>query len=509
MSADRPVLTVERLCKSFNRQRVLIDVDLDVRPGEVHALLGANGSGKSTLIKVVAGFHEADGGRILLDGTDITGHASHEVADHGVRFVHQDGGLIAALTVAENLMLTERPPTNKLRLVDRRRERETTLEMLGRLNIRIEPDLPVAMLRPVERAAVSIARAVAHTERLRLLVLDGPTAALPTPEVAVLFELVGEVVRRGASVLYVTHRLDEVLEHADRATVLRDGRRVATEQVADLDSAALAALIVGPDDRRPPPPDPVNHAPIELSTGLRVNRLRSRFLDGISFEVAAGEVLGIAGLNGSGRDEVTAVLSGLTGSFESLQVGDRPQVTRIDPRRAVDLGLVLVPGNRQLGSAVFEFTVQENIGITRLEAHRRFGLLDTRRERRLAEVWMDKLDIRPRQPDKLLRELSGGNQQKAILAKWLAAYPTVVMMDEPTAGVDISSRQSIYEVVRANAATGLSFIVCSSDEHDLVGMADRVLVLSGGRIVDELRGAEITEHVLATRLAEATARTPA
>jgi ribose transport system ATP-binding protein len=522
-----PVLVVERLSKSFHHQPVLREVDLDVRPGEVHALLGANGSGKSTLIKVVAGIHTADSGIVIVDGQRVTREGPTELARRGVRFVHQDGGLVAPLTVAENLLLGHECPTTPWGTVDRRAERALVAELLGRMHVRLDPDQPVATLRAVERTAVSIGRALAHAEDLRLLVLDEPTAALPATEVATLFGLVERVVGAGAAVLYVTHRLDEVLAHADRATVLRDGRRVATEEVRDLDASTLARLIVGPergDAREPtpgqepppgaeptrasgPPPAAGGRAPAPPRTALAVTGMRSAQLVDVSLSVAPGEVLGVAGLNGSGRDEVASVLCGLAGGFRALRLGDGPVLTAIAPHEAVRRGLALVPGNRRPGSAVREFTLRENLGITSLRRHRRRGLLDVRRERRLVERWIAELDIRPPDPDKLFAELSGGNQQKVILAKWLAVEPSVVVLDEPTAGVDVAARQSIYDIVRSvSSGRGVAFVVCSADDQDHVGMADRVVLVADGRVAGELRPPEITEHEIATRLALASSR---
>jgi ribose transport system ATP-binding protein len=526
-TSNDPVLVVEGLCKSFHHQPVLRDVDLDVRPGEVHALLGANGSGKSTLIKVVAGIHAADSGTVAVDGERITRQGPAELARRGVRFVHQDGGLVAPLTVAENLLLEHECPTTRWGTVDRTAERAMVAELLGRMKVRLDPDRPVATLRAVERSAVSIGRALAHPDDLRLLVLDEPTAALPAAEVATLFALVARVVAAGASVLYVTHRLDEVLAHADRATVLRDGRRVATSEVRELDAPTLARLIVGPEPSRrheaadtatvtadepaaadAPADDPATVAPRPglRGTALAVTGMTGALLADVSLSVAPGEVVGIAGLNGSGRDEVPRVLCGLAGRFSGLRLGDGPVLGAIDPHEGVRLGLVLVPGNRQPGSAVREFTVRENLGITSLRRHRRRGLLDVRRERRLVERWIAELDIRPADPDKPFSELSGGNQQKVILAKWLAVEPSVVILDEPTAGVDVGARQSIYDIVRATAAAGVAFVVCSADDQDHVGMADRVVLVADGRVVGELRPPHITEHEIASRLAVASTR---
>jgi ribose transport system ATP-binding protein len=503
-----PVLEVRGLTKSFHDQRVLHDVDLDVVRGEIHALLGANGSGKSTLIKVVAGFHGADDGTVRVDGRLLTSRSPADMARHGLRFVHQDGGLIAPLGVAENILLTDGCPRTRWRTVDRRRQATRVAELLARWNVRLEPDRPVATLRAVERSAVSIAKAIAGAEDLRLLVLDEPTAALSAMEVEALFQLVDEVVRSGASVLYVTHRLDEVLRYADRATVLRDGRLVATRAVAELDESTLAGLIVGVS-----PAAVASTAAARQSAAsnaaddvvLRAVGLRSALLHGVDLTLRRGEVLGIAGLNGSGREDVPGVLVGLLGGFDTLQVPGGASVASIAPADAVRRGLVLVPGNRQPGSAVFEFDLQENLGMTSLRAHRRFGLMDRRAEGRLTREWIGRLDIRPPEPRKPFNQLSGGNQQKVILAKWLAVQPAVVVLDEPTAGVDVGARRAIYDIVRRGADAGISFVVCSSDNQDLAGMADRAVLLAHGVTVGELTGADITEHALATALATASA----
>jgi ribose transport system ATP-binding protein len=509
------VLEVRGLAKSFHDQLVLDDVDLDVVQGEIHALLGANGSGKSTLIKVVAGFHAADHGTVRVDGRLLGSRSPADMARHGVRFVHQDGGLIPALSVAENILLTDGCPRTRWWTVDRRRQAATVRRLLARWRVELDPDRPVATLRAVERSAVSIAKAIAGSDDLRLLVLDEPTAALSATEVESLFALVDEVVRSGASVLYVTHRLDEVLRYADRATVLRDGRLVDTRAVDDLDESTLAGLIVGvaqpaaAQRQAVAAVDAPAPAGITGDTGsavaLRAVGLRSPLLRGIDITLRPGEVLGIAGLNGSGREDVPAVLVGLLGELDSVALPDGRVARSIAPAEAVRHGLVLVPGNRQPGSAVFEFDLQENLGMTSLAAHRRLGLLDVRAERRLAEDWIGRLDIRPADPRKPFNQLSGGNQQKVILAKWLAVEPAVVILDEPTAGVDVGARRAIYEIVRRGAAAGISFIVCSSDNQDHAGMADRAVLLADGAVVGELCGADITEHALATRLATASA----
>ncbi|HST42221.1 MAG TPA: sugar ABC transporter ATP-binding protein, partial [Conexibacter sp.] len=412
----------------------------------------------------------------------------------GLRFVHQDLGLVAELSAAENVGLAsgfaKRGPK-----VDWGGQCRRAEALLARIGVDVDVELPVAELRAVERSAIAIARALdeLHGE-IRLLVLDEPTAALPPAEVDALFRVLREVLEQGVSILYVSHRLEEILGLADRVTVLRDGRCKGTFPIAGMDRARLAELIVGEEVEADAAQRPPSCATDERA--LTVRGMRGAVLDGVGFELRRGEVLGIAGLSGSGREELAAVLTGASPGRIELVDGDGRTWSGMTPKRAKQLGLALVLANRHPDAAIGQFSIRENVSLAQLPSYVRGGRVRGAQERGAVERWIADLDIRPGDPDRLYSYLSGGNKQKVILAKWLNTSPRVFVMDDPTSGVDIGARHGIYGLVREQAAGGAGFVVCSSDLEDFVGVCDRVLALVGGRVAAELSGAEITENRL-------------
>lgn len=526
MSAG-PVVTVEGISKTFPGQRALVDVDLAIERREIHALLGQNGSGKSTLIKVLAGvYHPDPGGRVLVDGHPLPPGSPRDSHRMGLRFVHQALGIIEELTAVENVALGFGYRRRAGRLIDWRSQRRKTRALLGRLDVEIDIDCPVSELRPVDRSAVAIARALDADEgNPRLLVLDEPTAALPPSEVEHLFALVRQARDAGTSIVYVSHRLDEVLALTDRASVLRDGVLEGTGTVAELGRAGLVAMILGTGSRgtgepeggaadggpAPPPAGPgrspgsaPGHAPAAAGTPvLTVRGLTGVRLDGVDLDVAAGEVVGVAGLTGSGREELATAVVGASPSTGRVSMGRRGAMARPTPRRARELGVVLVLPNRAAGAATRELTVRENLVLPAQARYSRRGFVRRRRELADTDRWMEVLDVRPRDPERAYALLSGGNQQKVVFGKWLNLDPDVLVLDDPTSGVDIGARQVIYDLVRRGAAEGKCFVVCSSDTEDLVAVCDRVLVLRGGRWATELVGPEVTDANLAMALVAA------
>ncbi|MDW5592804.1 sugar ABC transporter ATP-binding protein [Conexibacter stalactiti] len=493
--ATETLIAIEGVGKTFPGQRALADVSFEIERGEIHALVGENGSGKSTLIKILAGFHEPDpGSRIAVAGEELKALAPADVRRLGLRFVHQDLGLVAELSAAENVGLAsgfaKRGPK-----VDWAGQCRRADALLARIGVEVDVELPVAELRAVERSAIAIARALdeLHGE-IRLLVLDEPTAALPPAEVDALFRVLREVLEQGVSILYVSHRLEEILGLADRVTVLRDGRCKGTFPIAGMDRARLAELIVGEEVEADAAQRPPSCATEERA--LTVRGMRGAVLDGVGFELRRGEVLGIAGLSGSGREELAAVLTGAAPGQIELVDGDGRTWSGMTPKRAKQLGLALVLANRHPDAAIGQFSIRENVSLAQLPSYVRGGRVRGAQERGAVERWIADLDIRPDDPDRLYSYLSGGNKQKVILAKWLNTSPRVFVMDDPTSGVDIGARHGIYGLVREQAATGAGFVVCSSDLEDFVGVCDRVLALVGGRVAAELSGAEITENRL-------------
>ncbi len=489
-----PALTVEGISKTFPGQRVLDGVDLTIEPGEVHALLGENGSGKSTLIKVLSGFHPPDpGGRVFVGERPLPLGSPSESFRAGLRFVHQRLAVIPQLNAVENIALEA--GYARRGFIDWDEAGRYARELLDRFGIEMDLWRPLAECRPVERSAVAIARALrSDDEPIPLVVLDEPTSSLPDSEVRQLFRLVRELTATGVAVLYVSHRLDEIFEIADRVSVLRDGRLRGTEPVAGLTRERLVELIVG----RQIAPTYEAAVRAERATGdvaLRVEGLTAGRFEELSLTVRAGEIVGVVGLAGSGREDLARALVGAVPAVGSVAVGDRV-LAPPTPARSLRAGLMLGLSNTQAASAHPPFHVRENLTLAALGRHRRWFGVRGRDEQAEADAWIASLDIRPPEPERPYQLLSGGNQQKVILGKWLNARPRVLVLDEPTAGVDVGARQAIYDLIAAEADRGLAVVVCSSDYEDVVSVCDRAVVLRNGRIGQHVARDELSEHAL-------------
>jgi ABC-type sugar transport system ATPase subunit len=489
-----PVLRIAGLSKTFGATRALIDASLDIGRGEIHALVGQNGSGKSTLIKTLAGYHAPDPGSVAeLDGAPFDlGRA----VPGGLRFVHQDLGLVLELNAMDNLALHggfARGAAGRVRW--REQERETQ-RVLGRFGVDLDIHRPLAAATPVERTVVAIAAALQGWQGGRgVLVLDEPTAVLPHDEVERLFAMVREVRDAGTSVLYVSHRLDEIFALADRVTVLRGGRVIATEAVAQTDPAGLASLMVGAEV------DPDYRAPVaarpEAPVVLEARDVCGRWLRGVDLDVHRGEILGIAGLAGSGVLELPYVLAGCAPNPVSGRIRLPGRSSEwLDAGDARQLDIPLVPADRGREGIVAEFAVSENLSLSVLGRLGRRGRLDKRAEARLVEQWTQRLGVVAAGPGAPISTLSGGNQQKVVVARCLVRDPALLVLCEPTAGVDIGTRVAIYELIAELSRSGLTVVLSSSDAGDVLALCTRVVVLRGGRIAAELGGEGLTEHAL-------------
>jgi ribose transport system ATP-binding protein len=485
-----PVLEISHLSKSFPGTRALSGVDLTIDSGQIHALVGQNGSGKSTLIKILAGFHAPEEGSVVrVDGGDVQlGHAT-AARSAGFRFVHQDLALVDTMSVVENLAMGRGFQTGWAGRIRWRAERLRATEMLDSLGFEIDVRRPVGELSAAARTGVAIARALWEWEgHARLLVLDEPTATLPKAEVETLFESIRRVRDRGVGVLYVSHRLDEVFSIADRVTVLRDGKRVGTHRPAELDEQKLIALMLGEAVTRAVGTSSANGG----ETVLRVRDLYGTVLDGIDFDVRAGEVVGFAGLTGSGREELLPMLFGASARTGTVRVGDRV-VPAERPQAAIRSGLALVPADRLRQGAVFELPVSSNLTLTGMRSVRGpGGAIRRRAERGETREWMSRLDVRPPDPDRPLATLSGGNQQKVVIAKWLRLAPKVLLLDELTQGVDVGAKATIHALIRGAAEAGAAVVLASSDDEEICDLCDRVYILREGRIGAELSQGEMT-----------------
>lgn len=496
-AADGPLLSLRQLSKSFPGVRALDDVSLDIHGGEVHALLGANGCGKSTLIKILAGFHEPDqGGSASFDGVPYPLGRAGRTTDEPIRFVHQDLGLINELNTIDNCALSLGYIRSSYGRIDWAAEVRRARLMLERFGVNLDVWRPLSEASPVERTIVAIARALANWHGSKhLLVLDEPTAALSSAEVKKLFGVLRELRSAGAAMLYVSHRMDEIFEIADRVTVMREGKVVDTCLVRDTTPAELSSMIAGD---RTASLSTVREVPSGNGSPavLKIENLTAQKLDGINLALHKGEILGVAGLLGSGREDLGYAVVGARDEARGTWTIDGQSVRSLTPTRAVAAGIGFVPADRTRESLIQGFRVRENLSAAVLSRLGRRLFLARKKERDEAARWLAATGVRSNADGAPIETLSGGNQQKVVVARWLWNSPKVLVLCEPTAGVDIAARQSIYSLLKEQASAGLSVFICSSDVQDLVEMCDRVLVMRDGRITAELTGSEISTRTI-------------
>jgi ribose transport system ATP-binding protein len=504
----QPVLRLAGLSKRFGGTQALRDVDLEIEQGEIHALIGPNGSGKSTLIKILAGYHHADpGAEALLDDEPFDLGSVTGSRHDRLRFVHQELGLVNELSAMDNLALSRGFARTRLGSIRWAEQERRTMALIHRFGLDIDVRRPLVDATPVQRTVVAIAAALQGWEgRHGLLVLDEPTAVLPPGEVDRLLDIVREVRRGGASVLYVSHRLDEIFRIADRVTVIRGGRRIATRPVAGLTPQTLAAMMAGddakPSGRRQQAPAGPAHSSSDSAESTEValegRELSAGPLRGLDFTLARGELLGVAGLAGSGHDVLPYVVCGAwPGDVQGRLRSPSRSPEWTDASRAGRLSIPLVPADRAAQGVIGEFSVAENLTLPLLDRLRtRVGALHGGREAALVDDWIGRVGIRTAGRGAPVTTLSGGNQQKVVMARCLALQPEVLVLCEPTAGVDIATRLQLYDLIRDQAGKGLGVIVSSSDVGDLLALCTRVLVLRDGRVVREITGPAVTEPTL-------------
>jgi ribose transport system ATP-binding protein len=484
-------LVLRGVSKSFNGRRVLDNVSLSLQPGEIHALVGQNGSGKSTLVKVLSGFHAPEpGARGWVNGVPLELGSAPAAQTLGLRFVHQDLGVISGLTSTENLFLGRSYPRGLGGRIKWAEAHRVAAERLAEVGLDVDVQAPVGQLEPAERAGVAIARATMDDARLAVLVLDEPTAFLPAADVDRLFRIVRRIAARGHAVLIITHHLDEVLDVSDRLTVLRDGQVVACAGTSELDQAALARLIVGRDitTRDGERGGAVSGRPVVMS----VKALRGRTIEDFSVDVSEGEIVGVGGLIGSGRESLASLISGrlVPAGGEVTALGRLIAPGSITD--ALKAGVASISGDRTCG--VFaNLKVRENLTVANQGGLTRFGRLSTRAERAEADRWIADLSIVTTGPDAPISSLSGGNQQKVVAARALRRQPRVLVLEDPTAGIDVGSKAQLHEILAERARAGLAVILVSTDSDELTRLSDRVLVFCHGRITAELRrGRDLT-----------------
>jgi len=497
MSAQSPALEMRGIRKAFPGVVALDGVDLTLHAGEVHMLLGENGAGKSTLMKILSGAYRKDAVEILIDGGRVEMSGPRDALARGIRVIYQELTLVPQLSAAENIFLGALPTSavgRRLGLLDRRTLHAQTTRLLQDLGIAIDPRTPVGRLGLAQRQMIEIAKALATADEdapsAKVLVMDEPTSALTTREVEQLFSLIERLSARGVAIVYITHRMDEVFRIGRRVTVLRDGRVIATRS---LDTVTVAELVRMMANR-----DVTDHFPkVRAVRGpelLRVDHLSRRgVLHDISFSLHAGEVLGVAGLLGAGRTELARAIAGAD-RFDAGQLHVAGAAVRFrTPADAIARGIGLLPEDRKAEGLVAGLTVARNVALPHARRLARWGMLSSRRETELARPIVSDLRIKatPTQP---VRLLSGGNQQKVVLGKWLAGGVRIFIFDEPTRGVDVGAKVEIYNLINRLTADGAGIIMISSELPELLGMSDRILVMHRGRIQAVLERDDATEE---------------
>jgi ribose transport system ATP-binding protein len=489
---EEPLVRIRALAKRFGGTRALAGVDLDVHAGSVLALLGPNGAGKSTLIKVLAGVHHADSGRITVDGHPLGSHA----ASRNMSFIHQDLGLVEWMTVAENVALSTGYP-RRAGLVSWRRTRDRGTDALRDVAGHLDPDAPIARLGPAERSLVAIARALAA--RAKLIVLDEPTARLPAADCARLFRVLHALRDRGNAILYVTHRLDEVYQVADTFAVLRDGRLVSHGPLAGHSPARLVHDIVGEE----PATHPASGVPAGGPAVLTLEGARTAAAGPVDLDLAAGEILGLVGLSGAGHTDLGRALAGSRPLLGGRALLDGRSYSPRTVAGAVRAGVALVPGDRQREGCLAELTVRENL----LANPRAGGLpalrwISPRRERAEAARLIERFSVRPRDSEAAIATLSGGNQQRVMIGRWLRMGLRLLVLEDPTASVDVGAKAAIHRLLDEALASGLAILLVSTDFEEVAALCRRALVFVRGTVTAELSGPSLTVAGL-TRAASA------
>jgi rhamnose transport system ATP-binding protein len=484
-----PILSLRHVSKSFGGTRALNDAQLDLHCGQVTALIGENGAGKSTVVKILTGVYQPDTGQIYLDGAPVKISSPANAQRQGISVIHQESVVFDDVSVAENIFVTARP--HRYGLIDWPEMNRRAAAILRQLEADIDPTTPMRDLSVAQKHLVQIARALSHDSRI--VIMDEPTAALSHHEAEDLLRIVGQLRDDDRAVLFISHKFEEIFSIADRYAVYRDGTSVGSGMIADVTTDQLVALMVGRSvDQIFPPRGGQTGAEV-----LKLEKLsrRSEF-DDINLTVCEGEILGIYGLVGSGRSEVMRSIFGLSSAHSGRMLLDGKEVSVDCATDAMDLKIAYVPEDRQWQGAILPLSIQDNIALASWGSLAPRGFTSKSQTRATAKHWVDRLQIRTPDPNQSLEELSGGNQQKVVLAKWLQTSPRVLILDEPTKGIDIGSKAAVYKIVRELAATGVAVILVSSELPEVLGIADRIAVMRRGRLCACFDRADATPEIL-------------
>jgi len=496
----QPILTLTNIHKSFAGVHALQGVSFELLPGEIHALVGENGAGKSTLIKVISGVHQPDAGEIRFQGQPVTFANPLVAQQHGIAAIYQEPTLFPDLDVAENIFMGHQPVQPLTRRINWRQMYEEASKLLRSLGVNLDPRTRVRGLSFADQQMVEIAKALSINARV--LIMDEPTSALTLREVAELFRIARQLRDAGTAIIFISHRLEEAFELADRVTVLRDGQYVGTRPVRDVTPDEVIRMMVGRTLDNLFPKQAVPQGEVML----RVEGLTKAgaFYD-VSFELHRGEILGLAGLVGAGRSEVARAIFGVEPADAGAIWVNGRQVQIRSPNEALALGIAYLPEDRQQQGLVLPMNVTQNVTLPILREFARLGWVDRVAEGRAAQGFAERLDIRAAGLWQKVRELSGGNQQKVVLAKWLAARPQILILDEPTRGIDVGTKAAVHQLMSTLAGQGLAILMISSELPEILGMSDRIVVMREGYVTGHLTRAEATQEKI---MAAATAATP-
>jgi ribose transport system ATP-binding protein len=487
---DLPLLQIQNISKAFPGVQALKDVSINVRAGEVHALVGENGAGKSTLMKILAGVFPPDSGAMLWEGQPLILASPAAAQRQGISIIYQEFNLLPHLTVAENVLLN-REPRNRLGLIDWRALNQRTRDLMRLLETDVDPEAEVSSLSVAQQQIVEIIKALSFDSRL--IIMDEPTAALNPTEVGHLFQTVERLKARGSAVIFISHRLDEIFQISDTITVLKDGQLVTSVPSRELTKDEVVRLMVGRQlsDAFPPKAQNVSDQRLLEVEGLSTARLRD-----VSLTLRPGEILGVAGLEGHGQRELVRALFGLENVTAGRLAIEGNAVRIHGPRDAIRAGIVFISDDRKVDGLALVLSVRENVALPNLSAFTERGLVSRQREHGAVRKVVEAVDVRTPTIERAVRLLSGGNQQKTALGKWLVGSPRIMLFVEPTRGIDVGAKLEIYRLMRDLANKGAGIIMVSSDLLELLGMSDRVLVVRSGALVAELSGDMATEETI-------------
>ncbi|MBA2871240.1 ribose transport system ATP-binding protein [Anoxybacillus calidus] len=473
----RPFIEMKGIKKSFHRHVVLDGVDFEVRSGEVHALMGENGAGKSTLMKILTGIYERDSGTVMVNGKEVHYRHPKEAEQDGISVIHQELNIIPTLTVAENMFLGREQTLGRTGIVRSKDMAEQAKIYLQKLGIEISPNEIAGNLSVGKQQIVEIARALSTDAKC--LIMDEPTAALTDREIQTLFEVIRTLKQQGVAIVYISHRMEEIFTICDRISVLRDGQFIGTKKIPETNFDEIVHMMVGRQigERFPKREKQIGEE------RLRVEGLTQKgVFENVSFSVRAGEILGVAGLMGAGRTEIMEAIFGARKVQEGTIYIDRKPVNVKSPRQAIKHGIAFITEDRKSKGLVLNMSVRENLTLPKAEQLANVGVIQAKKEKSLVQSLIARLKIKTASPELEVKALSGGNQQKVVFGKWLAMEPRILILDEPTRGVDVGAKKEIYEIMNELTAQGVAIIMVSSELPEVLGMSDRIMVVHEGKV---------------------------